>query len=127
MITHDQTRSFLLKYAEDRFAALDVGHSGFLPIVTVRGFVKSVVQGSDAAVSEAISQFVAAAEAAARDVAPEAVVVSGVVEVRKEPFSAGVLNSPLVSERVSRVSSRVVCGGTVPQAKLSPRQPVSMP
>ena len=43
----NRTLRFIQKFAEDRFAALDVAHAGKLPIVAVRTFVKGVCQGTE--------------------------------------------------------------------------------
>jgi hypothetical protein len=91
---------FLQQFAQDKFAALDVAHAGRLPVVAVRTFVKSLCPGPEAQVADAISQFVAAAEGAARDVPPEAVSVAGVAEVVAAAFEAGVCGAAAVRDAV---------------------------
>jgi len=94
-----QPNRFLLKFAEDRFAALDVSHSGRLPVVAARTFVKSVLPpgAPDQQVADAITQFVATVEGHAHDVAPEAVGgVRGVTEVTKDAFEAAVCGAQAV-------------------------------
>lgn len=90
------TTRFLQQFAHDKFAALDAAHSGRLPVVAARTFVKSLCPGPEPQVADAISQFVAAAEGAERDVPPETVNVAAVTEIKLDAFVAGVCGAPQV-------------------------------
>ncbi len=53
-----------------------------------------------AQVSETISLFVATAEAAVRDVAPESIAVSTVSQLARDAFVAGVAGTPAIREHI---------------------------